>query len=90
MDLRFGRAPYFLITDGTETHFISNPYDKEENNVGPRVVDFLKKHHVSKLITGEVGPKASTRLTEEKIQIIMLSEDKVSLQHVLKKMFPNQ
>ncbi|WP_372776287.1 NifB/NifX family molybdenum-iron cluster-binding protein [Mangrovibacterium sp.] len=85
MDIRFGRCPYFLLSDGNTTRFIANPYYEEEENVAPRVVDLLKKENVSKIITGEIGPKAKARLDEKQIQIIMLSEDKVSLQYILKK-----
>lgn len=86
MDIRFGRSPYFLLTDGVVTRFISNPYCQEEDDVAPRVVDLLKKQEVSKLVTGEIGPKAKTSLDKNQIQIIMLTEDKISLQHVLKKL----
>ena len=86
MDIRFGRSPYFLLTDGTVTRFIANPFCDEDDNVAPKVVDLLKKEEVSKLVTGEIGPKAKARLDEAKIQIIMLTEDKISLLHVLKKM----
>ncbi|MCW0482508.1 NifB/NifX family molybdenum-iron cluster-binding protein [Gaoshiqia sediminis] len=86
MDLRFGRCPYFLLTDGEVTRFIPNPYQEEENDVAPRVVELLKNQKVTKIVTGEIGPKAKTSLDQNKIQVIMLSEDKISLQHVLKKM----
>lgn len=86
MDIRFARCPYFLITDGNESRFIANPYCNEDDHVAPKVVDLLKSKKVSRLVTGEVGPKAKARLDEKKIQIIMLSEDKISLQHILKKM----
>lgn len=90
MDIRFGRAPYFLLTDGETSRFVSNPYCNEENEVGSRVVEFLKGKEVTRIVTGEVGPKAKAKLDELKIQIIMLSEDKISLQHVLKKMNLNR
>ncbi len=86
MDLRFGRCPYFLLTDGETTQFIPNPYCEDEHDVAPNVVKLLKGQNVEKIVTGEIGPKAKTSLDEHKIQIIMLSEDKISLQHVLKKM----
>lgn len=86
MDIRFGRSPYFLLTDGTMTRFIANPYCKEDDHIAPKVVDLLESENVSKIVTGEVGPKAKARLDEKKIQIIMLTEDKISLAHVLKKM----
>ncbi len=86
MDLRFGRSPYFLITDGSSTHFIANPYRAEEKNSSSKVVDLLRKKGITKIITGEVGPAAKLDLDENKIQLIMLTGDKVSLQHILKKM----
>ncbi len=86
MDLRFGRCPYFLITDGKESKFISNPFCKDEHDIAPRVVEMLAKEKVNKIITGEIGPKAKTSLKDHHIQVIILSEDKISLQVVLKKM----
>ena len=90
MDLRFGRSPYFLITDGNVTRFIANPYCKEENKVASRVVELLRKEEVSQIITGEIGPKAKTSMDKYRMQIIMLTEDKISLQHVLKKINPSK
>ena len=90
MDLRFGRCPYFLITDGTQTHFIENKFSRETNQVGRRVVELLKEAKVTQVITGEIGPLAKKTLEENQIQIIMLSEDKISLQHILKKMHSSQ
>lgn len=86
MDLRFGRCPYFLLVNGQETQFIANPFEKENDDVAPRVVDLLKARGVSRIITGEIGPKAKASLDKHQIQIIMLTEDKISLQRVLKKM----
>ncbi len=89
MDLRFGRCPYFLLVDGDETRFIENPLSNEEKEIAPRLVEFLKKNNVTKIITGEIGPKAKENLTKFGMQIIMFSEDKVSLQYILKKMSGN-
>ena len=85
MDLRFGRAPYFYITDGTESRFIVNPYFHEEKDVAPQVVEMLVKEKVTKIITGEVGPKAHASLQKHKIQIIMLDEEGIKVSQVLKK-----
>ncbi|PTN07930.1 NifB/NifX family molybdenum-iron cluster-binding protein [Mangrovibacterium marinum] len=90
MDLRFGRAPYFLLTDGETSRFVSNPFCNEESNIGPRLVNFLKEHNVNRIVTGEIGPKAKAKLDEFKIQLIMLSEDKIALLHILKKMNLNR
>jgi predicted Fe-Mo cluster-binding NifX family protein len=86
MDIRFGRAPYFLLIDGETSRFVNNPFCNDEREIGPHLVEFLKEKEVSKIVTGEIGPQAKAKLDELKIQIIMLSEDKISLQHILKKM----
>ena len=85
MDLRFDRSPFFLITDGISTHFIANPCREEKKNSPSNVVELLKKEGVTKVITGEVGPVAKLNLDENRIQLIILTDDKVSLQHILKK-----
>ncbi len=86
MDLRFGRSPYFLLIDGDSTRFVANPYSRDESDVASHVVAMLKKEKVTKVITGEIGPKAKVYLDKNKIQIIMLTEEKISLQYVLKRM----
>ena len=85
MDLRFGRAPYFYISDGKESRFIVNPYCQEEHDVAPRLVKLLLEEKVDKIITGEIGPKAHTSLQNSKIQIIMLDEERIKISQVLKK-----
>ncbi|WP_159522371.1 NifB/NifX family molybdenum-iron cluster-binding protein [Sunxiuqinia indica] len=85
MDLRFGRAPYFYISDGEESRFIVNPYCQEENNVAPRVVELLATERVDKIITGEIGPKAHSNLQKNNIQVIMLEEERIKINQILKK-----
>lgn len=85
MDLRFGKAPYFYITNGTKSRFIVNPFCQEEENIAPRVVEMLKNENVTKIITGEIGPKAYSYLQQYNIQIIMLNEERINIGQVLKK-----
>ncbi len=86
LDLRFGRSPHFCLFNGEDFRFIDNPYHEEENDVAPRVVKMLKEKEVSKIITGEVGPKAKDALEKSKIQVIMLEEDHINLQEIIKKL----
>lgn len=86
MDLRFGRAPYFYISNGNKSRFIVNPYSQEETDAGARVVKLLVEEKVDKIITGEVGPKAHDSLKENHIQIIMFEEERIKISQVLKKM----
>lgn len=86
MDLRFGRAPYFFISNGDQSRFIVNPYSHEDTDVASRVVKMLTSEKVDKIITGEIGPKAHTNLQKSKIQIIMLEEDGIKISQIIKKM----
>ena len=86
MDLRFGRSPYFCLFNGDDITFLNNPYHEEEHDVAPRVVKLLHENNVQKVITGEIGAKAKKALEDYQIQIIMLQEDRISLQEILKKL----
>lgn len=86
MDLRFGRSPYFCLYNGEDLSFINNPFYEEERDVAPRVVKMLHKKKVRKVITGEIGPKAKEALEKFKIQVIMLEEDHINLQEIMKKL----
>lgn len=85
MDLRFGRAPYFYLSNGEDSRFIVNPYCQEDDDVARRVVKLLAEEKVDKIITGEVGPKAHASLQKNNIQIIMLEEERIKINQVLKK-----
>ncbi len=85
MDLRFGRAPFFCLYDGKDISFIENPFCEDEHDIAPRLVNLLHQKNVKKIITGEIGPKAKMALEKNQIQIIILSEDRISLQGILKK-----
>lgn len=84
LDLRFEKSPWFLIVNQDKTRFIANPYHTEKTNQSDKVIEMLKKEKVTKVITGEIGPKAKDLLDENRIQLILLSGDKVSLQYILK------
>ena len=86
MDLRFGRAPYFYLSNGNNSRFIVTPYCHEESDVAPRVVRLLAEEKVDKVITGEIGPKAHDTLNDRRIQIIMLEEERIKISQILKKL----
>lgn len=86
MDIRFGRSPFFLITDGVFQQFVYNPYWEKDDQVATKVVDLLVELSVTKVVTGEVGPNAKALLEAKKIQIILLTDEKINLLHILKRM----
>ncbi len=84
LDLRFGKCQYIVIfnADKNEYTISENPF-KEGENSGINLVQFLKKQGVTTIITGEVGPKVSQTLEKEKLQLVLLSEERIKIDEVL-------
>ena len=72
LDLRFGKCENVVIFNlgDNSLSIIENPYKNTENS-GTQLVKFLKDQNVSAIITGEVGPKVSSALEKEKLQLIL-------------------
>ncbi len=89
LDLRFGKCQHVVIFDAAKNHFsiLENPF-KETENSGLRLVDFLKNEGVTTIITGEVGPKVSSKLEEEKLQLVLLPEEKIKVEEIMKRINP--
>jgi len=86
MDIRFARCPYFVFIDEKGTVTLDNPFWEKEEDVASQVVNWLKQLGVTKVITGELGPKARNFLLEQKIQIILMDAEKISIQSIRKKL----
>ena len=86
LDLRFGKCENVVIFDsGKNTYnIIENPY-KDTENSGIQLVKFLKDQGIDAIITGEVGPKVSSALENEKFQLILLAEEKIKIEEVIER-----
>lgn len=84
LDLRFGKCENVVIFDAGKNTFsiIENPYKNSEQS-GIQLVKFLKEQGVDAIITGEVGPKVSSALENEKFQLILLAEEKIKIEEVM-------
>jgi predicted Fe-Mo cluster-binding NifX family protein len=89
MDLRFGKCENVVIFNVTKNQYsvIENPY-KESENSGLQLVEFLKEHGVTSIITGEIGPKVSALLETEKLQLILLHEEKIKIDEIMDRIKP--
>ncbi len=89
LDLRFGKCLYLVIFDAEKNQYsiIENPYSDTENS-GIQLVDLLKEMGVTAIITGEVGPKVSAMLEQEKFQLILLSEEKIKIEEIMDRINP--
>ena len=89
LDLRFGKCHNLVIFDVDKNQYsiIENPY-KDTENSGIQLVKFLKDMEITAIITGEVGPKVSALLENEKFQLILLSEEKIKIEEILDRIKP--
>lgn len=86
LDLRFGKCIFICLYDqdsGTVT-FLENPY-KDEENSGINMVNLLATKGISTVITGEVGPKAMDMLKKKKIQLVLLHEERIKIEEIIKR-----
>ncbi|MFW5822781.1 MAG: NifB/NifX family molybdenum-iron cluster-binding protein [Tangfeifania sp.] len=86
LDLRFGKCENLVLFNSETGKFsiIENPY-KETDHSGVQLVDFLKKEGVSVIITGEVGPKVSNLLEKEKLQLVLLQEERIKIEEIIER-----
>ncbi len=84
LDLRFGKCEnvVFYNADKKQYNIIENPF-KNSLNSGVDLIRFLKKEGVSVIITGEVGPQVSDLLAQEKLQLVLLNEEKIKIEEVI-------
>jgi predicted Fe-Mo cluster-binding NifX family protein len=84
LDLRFGKCENIVIyneASGTYS-IIENPY-KDTDHSGVKLIKHLQKEGVSVIITGEVGPMVSSLLEKEKLQLVLLQEEKIKVEEII-------
>jgi predicted Fe-Mo cluster-binding NifX family protein len=89
MDLRFGKCENVVIFNVTSNQYsiIENPF-KETENSGLQLIGYIKELGVTSIITGEVGPKVSSLLENEKLQLILLPEERIKVEEIMDRIKP--
>ena len=84
LDLRFGKCEYIVLFDVDKNQY-SIEVNKfiEESHSGVKLVDFLKEQGVTTIVTGEVGPMVSQRLEKEKLQLVLLDEERIRVDEIM-------
>lgn len=84
LDLRFGKCAYIVIFDPVKNVFSiqENKFIDQEHS-GIKLVEYLRKEGVNTIITGEVGPMVSKKLEEEKIQLVLLHEERIKIKDIM-------
>lgn len=69
---KFGRAPYFLIVDTDTMKFtpLLNGAESMSGGAGPEAVRQVSAQGVSAVLTGQLGPNATTALEAAKITAV--------------------
>lgn len=86
-DLRFGRAAWFCLFDeeSGKTSFFENEFKDEAQGAGGKVVEVVVSLGVTKVISGDFGPKAKDLLDKFDIQMVIIPENDQSIKDILNK-----
>lgn len=89
LDLRFGKCKNVVIfyADKNQYSIIENPFADGDNS-GTQLVSFLKNEGVTTIVTGEVGAKVSDMLEQEKLQLVLLPEERIKIEEILDRIKP--
>ncbi|MCU4163996.1 NifB/NifX family molybdenum-iron cluster-binding protein [Carboxylicivirga caseinilyticus] len=87
-DLRFGRASYFCIynTENNSVEFIDNENINANSGAGIKAAEKVIELGVSRVISGDFGPKAKDLLDKFKIQMVMLDDDSQTISSIIKQL----
>lgn len=85
LDNHFGRCSYFVFydTQSRSMEFYPNPYKDLIEGAGKESARFLASRNVTKVVTGELGIKVKPLLDSSKIQLIILKDEKMSVQDII-------
>ena len=84
LDIRFGKCENIVIfnSQNKTTAFLKNPF-KNSRKSGLRLVNFLKEKGVSVFVTGEVGPNTLEMMKKERLQLVLVEEDKIKIEELI-------
>ncbi len=87
-DKRFGRAAWFCIFDTTseEATFVENENANDSNGAGTKVAEKVVEWNVTKVISGDFGPKAKELLDKFDIQMVIIQEDDLTIEEIIQKL----
>ncbi|WP_321298065.1 NifB/NifX family molybdenum-iron cluster-binding protein [Marinifilum fragile] len=84
-DLRFGRAAWFCVYDDEsgEVSFVENEHMNAAGGAGTKAAEKAIELGVSKVISGDFGPKAKDVLEKFNVQMVIIQGDNNTVQNVL-------
>ena len=87
-DLRFGRAAWFCLFDEESklTEFYENEFKDAAQGAGGKVVEKIMGLGVTKVISGDFGPKAKDLLEKFDIQMVILPDEEQQIEDIINKL----
>jgi predicted Fe-Mo cluster-binding NifX family protein len=87
LDLRFGRAAWFCILNEEtgKTSFVENEQINASHGAGSKAAEKMVELGVSKVISGDFGPRAKEILDKFNIQMVILEDETLTIKEILKK-----
>jgi len=87
-DSRFGRAGWFCIIDDEtgKSTFIENDQAEATGGAGVKVAEKMVEIGVTKVISGDFGPKAKELLDKFNIQMVIITDDHQSIKEIISRL----
>lgn len=84
LDLRFGKCAYIVFFDPQKNVYSiqENPFSGHEHS-GTKLVQLIQEEGATCIITGEVGPIVSKKLEQEKLQLVLLHEERIKIEEIM-------
>ena len=87
-DMRFGRAGYFCVLNQETgaTEFLENKNKDASHGAGTKVAELMVELGVTKVVSGDFGPKAKELLEKFNIQMVVLQNAGLTVDDIVAKM----
>jgi len=87
-DTRFGRAAWFCIynENSRDTEFKENIYAQAQGGAGRQAAEMMASLGVTKVISGDFGPKAKELLDKLNIQMVVIPNEDTTVQNIINKL----
>ena len=87
-DPRFGRASWFCVIDDASDQptFIENDQAEATGGAGVKAAEKMVEIGVTKVISGDFGPKAKDLLDKFNVQMVIISDDHQSIKEIVSRL----
>lgn len=87
-DLRYGRGAYFCVFDeeSGDIEILKNENADAGNGAGTKAAEKAIELGVTKIISGDFGPKAKELLEKFDIQMVIIQDNNLTIEEIISKL----